>query len=735
MYCEKCGSKLADGAFFCEKCGARVSQPFVYDANNMNTPNNANNQNNGGYMNVPNNQNNAGYMNAPNNMNNGAYMNNPGNTNNPGGGKKREAGKESHNKNKKSGKNNMAVFCFVAAAVVLLIVAFAGFVGYKNINYKNNWNTLSDEIDSYEIASFTDEKAKLYEDWSEKGLFSFGEKKSLLDELGDVRDSAKEASEWFTEASGQIATLTDEKDNYNLSDAFADYETYLQDCSDAIEKKDYETAKSLVDDADNRLQTLTQENDAYVNDKLTEYGKVDLSIADVDDKTAFQSGLDQIDQLSSEKKYSDLKQVFDDMDDISYRYIEPQNYLNVEVQQIDASAYPDMKLYVNMEDANTGVSPDNLDQTLFFIRKKDANANYVKQEVTKVSQLNETEALNIGMVADVSGSMEGGPLNEAKSVMSDFVSSVQFSAGDKVELISFSTGVYLEEQFTNSESNLKTKINSLTTGDMTSLYDALYTSVSRVASQSGAKCVIAFTDGLDNYSACSSQDVIDMAQRYHVPIFIIGIDMGNYDEISNIASQTGGKYYEVNSVSSMKDVYDEIYKQEKEMYLIEFKDTSGDISESADIMVGYHSEIYGGECSYSYTPNVLLSVNGSALYNDGPEAVVEGYMRAWDDAITNTDMSYISGFLKPGSRIYSIQEDFIKNDYTETLDSYEIVSVDYSSSTECIVTTRETYYVQTPDEPLSLITQQCKYNVVYENNVWLMTDFAENVKQLSKVNQ
>ena len=52
-------------------------------------------------------------------------------------------------------------------------------------------------------------------------------------------------------------------------------------------------------------------------------------------------------------------------------------------------------------------------------------------------------------------------------------------------------------------------------------------------------------------------------------------------------------------------------------------------------------DYWRGECSYSYTPSVLLSVEGTALYQEGPEAVVEGYMRAFDDAMTNADFSAI----------------------------------------------------------------------------------------------
>lgn len=201
--------------------------------------------------------------------------------------------------------------------------------------------------------------------------------------------------------------------------------------------------------------------------------------------------------------------------------------MEVTVQQVDASEFPKVKLYVNLKDPATQKVPDNLDKTLFYINKEDANQKYVKQVVTSVNQLNEKEALKINMVADVSGSMDGAPLAEAKNIMINFINSVQFDAGDLVELTSFSTGVRLEQEFCDDPNVLTNDINALYTDDMTSLYDALYTAVERVATQTGARCVIAFTDGNDNYSNCTPQDVIDVAKRYHIPVFIIGIGSVN----------------------------------------------------------------------------------------------------------------------------------------------------------------------------------------------------------------
>ncbi len=105
-------------------------------------------------------------------------------------------------------------------------------------------------------------------------------------------------------------------------------------------------------------------------------------------------------------------------------------------------------------------------------------------------------------------------------------------------------------------------------------------------------------------------------------IFIIGIGTSDYSDVSYIAQQTGGAYYNAYDVYSMDSIYEEIYRMEKEMYLIEFEDRTGaEITDLSKIKTGYRSMEYGGECQYSYTPNILLSVSGASIYKDGPKEV------------------------------------------------------------------------------------------------------------------
>jgi hypothetical protein len=254
--------------------------------------------------------------------------------------------------------------------------------------------------------------------------------------------------------------------------------------------------------------------------------------------------------------------------------------------------------------------------------------------------------------------------------------------------------------------------------------------VTRAAAQQGARCVIAFTDGINNNSERSQKDVIEIAQLYQVPIFIVGFGSVDENILEDIALETGGYYKYINDVYDLAEFYEDIYRQEKEMYLLQFTDESGgEIPDKISLIAGYKTMEYGGECDYSFNPHVLSSVSGEDRYTSGPEAVVEKYIKGYADAITNQDMSYIEDYLVYDSEIYKEQEDYIQKGYEEVLKSYEIQDAEYDSSgNKCIIQTTETYSVQKPDEPLKLIVQTARYKLKKTSDGWKMYAFDGNVK-------
>lgn len=673
MFCEKCGKKLENGVKFCPSCGNRVE--------------------------IPENQTDTVY--------------------------------EQPEKSKKSRKKSKLPLVLIA---VLAIILFAGGILYGTVGLDKQKDKLAVKIKKAGIPQYTEEMNEIVDEWDDFGIFSISDKRNDLHKLKKIVNYLDE----YNTAVDEYKSMNKEKEQYALDeDSYKEYENALHDCSDAIEQKNPESLINAVEIAKETLKDLKKADDSYVEDRVKMYEGLDLKDAGDDVVSGYKKNLKEIQDLTGKgkKDYKAIKEAFSKMDQIVYQYIEPKNQAVVSIQQIDASEFPTVKLYMSIKDKTTGNVIENLDDAFFYINKQDANAKYVKQVVKSANQLNEKEALKVDMVADVSGSMDGSPLNEAKQVMSDFVGSVQFDAGDLVELTSFSTGVCLEQEFSDDAATLTNDIHNLVTGDMTSLYDALYTAVERVAAQNGARCVIAFTDGNDNYSNCTKEDVVNVANRYHVPVFIIGIGSIDYADVNDIATQTGGMYYNVSDVTSMDKIYEEIYQMEKQLYLVEFEDNTGaTVGDIANIQAGHHSIDYGGECEYTYTPNVLMSAKSRDIYTDGPQAAVEGYLKNFDSAMNKSDFSLISGYLKNGSPIYTEQEKYVLRDITERLDSYELTDVSYADANNCVISTRETYYVQVKGKPLQLMTQECKYNVENQGDKWQLTSFAD-IKVVSRIKQ
>ena len=622
----------------------------------------------------------------------------------------------------------------LAIPVIFSLIFLAGAAVCMIMELDHRRGYLVSAVEASGVPGCMGRKEAVERKWDALGIADISAKKDLLGELGAIAQEAED----FMACVEEVDRLQSEKERYDLGGKeYGVYEAALDKCTAAAEKKDGDI-EGLLENARESLEALIQANDAQVSQVVDMYEAMDLSGAGKKEVAVYGENMAAINELvgADEKDYQAISQAFSKMDETMYMYLEPENPLEINVQQVDALDFPKVRLYLSVKDAVSGEVPEDLDPGMFYVRKQDVNAKYVEQVVTDVEQLNENEVLKVDMVADVSGSMDGDPLDEAKECMRGFINSVQFSAGDMVELTSFSTGVRLEQEFCDDAALLIRKIDSLYTKDMTSLYDALYTAVERAAAQSGARCVIAFTDGDDNYSNCTKEEVIAAAQRYHVPVFMIGIGDVGYPDASDIAQQTGGAYYNIEDVYSMGSIYDEIYRAEKELFLVGFEDSTGAKAQDvSDIETGYQSVEYGGECRYSYTPSILLGADGDAFYEDGPEAVVEGYMRGFADAVTGSDFSYISDYLKPGSVIYDEQQKYVQRDIKEQLDSFEIVSVDYQDGDHCVVQTRETYYVQVGDDPLQLMTQGCQYAVEQDSSGWKLTDFVGKVDVISRIRQ
>lgn len=278
----------------------------------------------------------------------------------------------------------------------------------------------------------------------------------------------------------------------------------------------------------------------------------------------------------------------------------------------DVSEYPVVKLYFEYTDEYN--TPLVLYSMTGNVIESISGGAEIERKVRQIQRLEGNQGLSIDIVADKSGSMDYD-LPQMQTIMSDFVSSLDYASGDKVEILSFDSYVMYMCTYTRDANLLRNGIYNMVADGETALYDALVTGIMNAGSQAGARCVIGFTDGADNASVYTVQEVINLALQREVPVYLIGTYGADSNSLRYICEQTGGYYWDVDNIYSVGEILNEIYSTQKDMYCIEYEsDPNADpyAQRSVYCSLGdenYHGEIHG--LTFQATPSIRQSAHAA----------------------------------------------------------------------------------------------------------------------------
>lgn len=202
------------------------------------------------------------------------------------------------------------------------------------------------------------------------------------------------------------------------------------------------------------------------------------------------------------------------------------------------------------------------------------------------------EGVDIILAIDVSGSMLAqdftpNRIEAAKEVAAAFVAN---RPTDRIGIVIFSGESFTLCPLTTDQQVLKTQIYNIQSGlleDGTAIGSGLATSVDRLrASKSKSKVIILLTDGENNGGQIPPLTAKELAKATGVKVYTIGVgtdgfaqtpmqtqtgavvmqrEKVNIDEklLTQIAVETGGKYFRAKDNESLKGIYTEIDKLEK----------------------------------------------------------------------------------------------------------------------------------------------------------------------------
>ena len=201
--------------------------------------------------------------------------------------------------------------------------------------------------------------------------------------------------------------------------------------------------------------------------------------------------------------------------------------------------------------------------------------------------------VSVGILVDTSGSMHP-KIPQAQAAITEFLRNL--NDRDDVFLFAFSGKPFMLQNFTTDHSLVANRLSLLHAYGSTSLYDAVVTGL--VMLQRGRydkRALLVVTDGMDNTSGHSLDDVIALARRQGVLIYSIGIgdpnasgmsvqigpfsiggdesDQVDVKTLRMLSTETGAKTYNIRVVGdggALRSACSEISRELRQQYTVGF---------------------------------------------------------------------------------------------------------------------------------------------------------------------
>jgi len=232
---------------------------------------------------------------------------------------------------------------------------------------------------------------------------------------------------------------------------------------------------------------------------------------------------------------------FTNADSLRFRYTD-----------IDPSNFPRIRSLVTITN-NAGFIIGHLDEDNFFVHE-----DGVRELPIQVIELSSQDiGINVVLTLDRSGSMQGQPIEDAKNAASIFVDLMQ--SRDQSAVVSFANYPRTDYPFSADKDSLKAAISTLQAEGKTAMFDACMHSADLLRGVITNRTIILLTDGADNISQYTYEEVLLELIPLEVQVFTIGLGLNHNSPEENIlidlADQTGGGYYYSPTSSDLEEIY------------------------------------------------------------------------------------------------------------------------------------------------------------------------------------
>lgn len=306
---------------------------------------------------------------------------------------------------------------------------------------------------------------------------------------------------------------------------------------------------------------------------------------------------------------------------------------DAEIVRTDLSEFPTVRLSVALsgEAAETALDADDVVVT--------ENGEEIEAEVQALSD----DTLDVVLAIDVSGSMAGEPLAQAKVASLQFIDELPDNA--RVAVVSFGNDADLVSGFTTNRDSSRDAVNALSSGGETALYDAVVLSSQQVsASDASRSAVLVLSDGGDTISETDLEGAAGSLDGTETDFFAVSLQSGEADEVAlnTLADAAEGSVVPATDPDALAAAYVDLGQRIANQYDIVFESvteaptatfavTVGDTGSEASIEVALPDRAGGGAPTETTTEGAALDIE--PLTGEGEAGVLEQDWALWFGAL------------------------------------------------------------------------------------------------------
>ena len=229
-----------------------------------------------------------------------------------------------------------------------------------------------------------------------------------------------------------------------------------------------------------------------------------------------------------------------------------------------------VELYVTAVDRN-GRPVEGLTEADFSVSEDGTAQKLLRFD--KVTNL----PFHAGILLDVSASMAPNLDTARRAALEFFEDSL--SPRDRATLLTFNDLPRVAVRFSSDLKDLSAGLAGLKSERGTALYDSVIYSLFYFNGIRGQRALIVLSDGEDESSRFSYEEMIDYARRSGVSIYTIRLEAEKTSrqskrQLARLAEETGGLAFVIQSASELKSIYKQLVEELRSRYYLAYQSTN-----------------------------------------------------------------------------------------------------------------------------------------------------------------